>query len=307
MVMIVVGPIAGGFIAQTVGVQYVFFALSGVSAFASVIGISFLRETYAPLVRLRLAPPPRAGDPEKAVELLADGVHHPPRNLHYLWINFSRPLLLLSRSIICFSLSLYMAFMYGVYYLCFTVFSGFFDTTYGFSVGIGGLAYIGLGTGFLMATACGARFSNSLYKHLADKNGGVGEPEMRIPAIFIGSIFVPIGLFWYGWSAQAKLHWIMPIIGSGIFGFGMMTTFLPIQLYLVDSFKYAASALSAAFVFRSLLGFAFPLFGNQMFAAMGLGWGNSLLGGLAILLGIPFPIYIYYHGAALREKSALNH
>jgi len=25
---------------------------------------------------------------------------------------------------------------------------------------------------------------------------------------------------WYGWSAQAKLHWIMPIIGTGIFGFG---------------------------------------------------------------------------------------
>jgi hypothetical protein len=25
---------------------------------------------------------------------------------------------------------------------------------------------------------------------------------------------------WFGWSAQAKLHWIMPIIGSGIFGFG---------------------------------------------------------------------------------------
>jgi len=25
---------------------------------------------------------------------------------------------------------------------------------------------------------------------------------------------------WYGWSAQAKLHWIMPIVGTGIFGFG---------------------------------------------------------------------------------------
>lgn len=47
---------------------------------------------------------------------------------------------------------------------------------------------------------------------------------MRIPALFFGSFFVPIGLFWYGWSAQAKIHWIMPIIGSGIFGFGMMTT-----------------------------------------------------------------------------------
>ena len=57
---------------------------------------------------------------------------------------------------------------------------------------------------------------------------------------------------WYGWSADAGIHWIMPIIGyvswnyvytianlsicrCGIFGFGLMAVFLPIQLYLVDS------------------------------------------------------------------------
>jgi hypothetical protein len=65
-----------------------------------------------------------------------------------------------------------------------------------------------------------------------------GKPEYRIPALLIASIFVPIGLLWYGWSAQARLHWIMPIIGglfglsgsccgiylrigTGIFGFGL--------------------------------------------------------------------------------------
>lgn len=29
---------------------------------------------------------------------------------------------------------------------------------------------------------------------LAERNGGKGTPEMRIPALFIGSLFVPIGL-----------------------------------------------------------------------------------------------------------------
>ncbi|KAJ7108531.1 major facilitator superfamily domain-containing protein [Mycena epipterygia] len=300
----VVGPIAGGFIAQTVGVQYVYFVLAGATTFASLVGIPFLRETYAPLLKMRRVVQP--ADPEKTAQIV-EGVNHTPRNLHYLWINFRRPLFLLSHSFICFILSLYMAFMYGIYYLFFTTLDGLYTTTYGFSAGIGGLMYGGLGVGFVLATMTGARFSNRLYNHLAEKNGGIGEPEMRIPALFVGSVFVPIGLFWYGWSAQAKTHWIMPVIGSGLFGFGMMTTFLPIQLYLVDSFKYAASALSAAFLFRSLLGFAFPLFGHQMFAALGFGGGNSLLGGLAILLGIPFPIYIYYRGGALRAKSDLNH
>lgn len=78
-------------------------------------------------------------------------------------------------------------------------------------------------------------------------------------------------------------------------------------------------------LFRSLLGFAFPLFGAQMFAAMGEGGGNSvrfviqllrrklsnpiylqLLAGLSIVLGIPFPIFIYYKGEMLRARNPLT-
>jgi hypothetical protein len=33
-------------------------------------------------------------------------------------------------------------------------------------------------------------------------------------------------------------------------------------------------------VFRSLFGFTFPLFGQQLIDALGMGGGNSLLGGL---------------------------
>ncbi len=81
---------------------------------------------------------------------------------------------------------------------------------------------------------------------------------------------------------------------------------LPIQLYLVDSFQYAASAIAAATVIRSLFGFVFPLFGEQMFDALGNGGGYSLLAGLAIVIGIPFPIWIYYAGEKMRAKSDLN-
>ncbi|KAJ7634899.1 multidrug resistance protein 4 [Roridomyces roridus] len=300
----VAGPIAGGYIAQSIGVQYVYFVLAGVTLIASFIGLPFLRETYSPVLKLRWLA--QRADPEKALDLPA-GACQPPRTLRYLWDNFSRPMYLLSHSFICFILSAYMAFMYGIYYLFFTTLNGLYTNGYHFSIGTAGLMYTGLGIGFMAATLLGARFCSALYQHLADKKDGKGEPEMRIPPIFIGSLFVPIGLFWYGWSAQAKVHWIMPVIGSGIFGFGMMTTFLPIQLYMVDSFKYAASALSAAFLFRSMLGFSFPLFGTQFFAALGFGWGNSLLGAVALVLGVPFPIYIYYRGAALRARSNLNH
>lgn len=188
----------------------------------------------------------------------------------------------------------------------FSTFPDVFSTDYGFNTGAGGLAYLGLGVGFIIASLFGAKFGSETYRRLAERNGGVGKPEMRIPALCVGSLFVPVGLLWYGWSAEAKLHFMMPIVGTGIYGFAMMTTFLPISLYLVDAFVYAASATAAASLFRSLLGFAFPLFGQQMFNTLGTGFGNTLLACLAIVLGIPFPIWLYFNGEAIRERSNLS-
>ena len=54
-----------------------------------------------------------------------------------------------------------------------------------------------------------------------------------------------------------------------------------------------------------MLGFAFPLFGEQMFSALGNGGGNSLLAGLAILLGIPFPVWLWFYGEKIRLNSSL--
>ncbi|KAF9266834.1 multidrug resistance protein 4 [Marasmius fiardii PR-910] len=308
------GPVAGGFLAEKVGVKYVFIVIAATCGLASLLGIPFLRETYAPVLQRR-----------KAARLLATG--HPENGGHrpnlpktvptpaeaqgisksqYLWLNLSRPVVLLTRSFICFILSLYMSFVYAVYYLMFATFAKLFHDNYGFSPGTGGLVYLGLGTGFMIATYFGASISDGVYLKLTDKNGGKGKPEYRIPPLIFGSFFIPIGLFWYGWSAQTKAHWIVPIIGSGVFGFGQMTCFLPITLYLVDAFTYAASALSAASVLRSLLGFAFPLFAQDMYDKLGYGVGNSVLGGLAIILGIPFPIWIWYKGEEVRARSDLN-
>ncbi|KAG0709503.1 multidrug resistance protein 4 [Suillus ampliporus] len=263
-----IGPVMGGFIAESVGIQYVFYVIVAISGVAAILGIPFLRESYAPVIKLRLDN--MARDPEKTT-VGHPAAHHMDKWTH-LWINLKRPVIMLTRSI---------------YYLMFATFPDLFSTTYHFSIGIGGLAYIGIGFGFLAATLFGAKISDKIYLYLAAKNGGKGKPEMRVPALIFGSLFVPVGLFWYGWSAQAKIHFMMPIVGTGIFGFGLMTTFLPIQLYLVDTFTYAASAVAAASMFRSLL-------------------GNSLLAGLAIIIGIPFPIWMYYAGESMRAKSSLT-
>lgn len=301
----IIGPICSGFITESVGVKYVFIFIACLNGSTLLLGVPFLRETFAPVIRVRRAK--KSGAIERWTEahpLFAQAYMDKRR---VLWTSLSRPTILLTTSLICFLLCFYMAFMYGIYFLMFATFADFFHTTYGFATGVGGLAYVGMGVGFLISALFGAKFGDAAYHHLSKKrNNGKGKPEYRVPVLIVGSFFVPIGIFWYGWSAEARIHWIMPIIGSGIFGFGQMTAFLPIQLYLVDTFTYAASAVSAATFLRSMLGFAFPLFGKQMYAAMGMGGANSLLGGLAIILGIPFPIYLWFYGEKLRQRNPLS-
>ena len=66
---------------------------------------------------------------------------------------------------------------------------------------------------------------------------------------------------------------------------------MALQVYLVDAFvRYAASATAANTVLRSLLGGLLPLCGLKMYKALGLGWGNSLVGFLALAL-VPVPVF----------------
>lgn len=65
---------------------------------------------------------------------------------------------------------------------------------------------------------------------------------------------------------------------------------------------YAASALAANTVCRSAAGAAAPLFTEQMFTALGVGGGGSLIGGIAVLL-MPIPFIFYKYGGPIRERS----
>ena len=103
----VIGPVAGGFIAQSVGFRYIFVVVGGLSAFAAIFGIPLLRETYHPVIRLRRAK--KSADPERAAKLHPHLVQEHGSKLHRLWVDMSRPFILLTQSIICFLLSAYMA------------------------------------------------------------------------------------------------------------------------------------------------------------------------------------------------------
>lgn len=77
---------------------------------------------------------------------------------------------------------------------------------------------------------------------------------------------------------------------------------MPISTYLVDAFTlHAASAMAANTVLRSLAGALLPLAGPPMYEALGLGWGNSLLGFIALGM-CPIPFLFWRYGERIRTS-----
>ncbi|RDW69360.1 MFS multidrug transporter-like protein [Coleophoma cylindrospora] len=297
-----VGPIAGGFIAENTTWRWAFYATTIADALIQILGLFFLQETYPPVLlhhkKMKLIK-------ETGNEALHTEFDHPERTVwKTLRISLIRPFKLLGTQVIVQVLALYMAYLYGLMYLVLSSFPTLWEGEYKESVGIGGLNYISLGLGFFIGTQTVAPLQDRIYRALKARNNGVGKPEFRVPLMIPGALLVPVGFFWYGWSAQAKLHWIMPNIGAAIFAAGTIVGFQCVQTYLVDSYaRYAASAIAAATVLRSLAGFGFPLFAPYMYDALKYGWGNSLLAFIAIGLGWPAPILLWKFGETLRKKS----
>lgn len=92
-----------------------------------------------------------------------------------------------------------------------------FTNTYGFGIGTSGIAYLGLGTGFILASVVGARFLDKVYAYYRAQHNGVGKPEMRIPALIIGSLFIPVGLLYVRYR-YLDLWWLFTAFAAGMVG-----------------------------------------------------------------------------------------
>lgn len=131
-----------------------------------------------------------------------------------------RPFQILAYEPMALILNLYSAILLGILYLFFGAFPFVFEGVFGFNLWQTGLTFLGMLFGMFFA-AMSSGYWVKVRAKLVEKNGGKIEPEFRLPAVMAGSMFVTVGLFWFAWTTFPWVHWILPIIGSGIFGFGV--------------------------------------------------------------------------------------
>jgi hypothetical protein len=171
----------------------------------------------------------------------------------------------------------------------------------GWNQGIGGLAFLGIMVGMLIAVVYNL-FDNKRYIRVQDKHNGFAPPEARLAPCLIASVAIPVGLFWFAWTNYPSIHFMASIAAGVPFGFGMVLVFLSIMNYLIDAYTiFAASVLAANSVLRSCFGDAFPLFTTYMYNNLGIHWASSIPAFLALAC-VPFPFLFYKYGATIRKR-----
>lgn len=257
-------------------------------------------ETYAPVLLNKRAAALSKRTGKVYISYMEMG--KPPKTIGQQFaVGLSRPWILLFKEPIVLLTSIYMAIIYGTLYLCFAAFPIVFQVGRGWGPGTGGLAFLGLAVGMVFAVS-GNIFDNKRYVRISNEHGGMAPPEARLPPAIVGSFLIPVGMFMFAWTNGPEIHWIVPIIGSAIFGGGIVLVFMSLLTYLIETYViFAASVLAANSVLRSLFGMAFPLFTTYMYEDLGIHWASSIPAFLAIAC-LPFPILFYKYGNTIRMK-----
>jgi hypothetical protein len=214
---------------------------------ATYIYSLWMSETYKPILlqrrrkRLGGAAAPKSRDGTGALK-------------KFLTITVFRPLMMLITEPIVAFFSLYVAVDFGILFTFFASFPLVYSRVYHFNAGQVGLTFLPILVGCLIATVTCLLCDSILYKkQLANVNatelsGGSSdsegmaspppkkhvEPEHRLYAAMIGSFGIPIGLFWFGWTAGTGVHWASPVIATVVFAWGNLCVFVSFESYTTE-------------------------------------------------------------------------
>ncbi|KAL2018619.1 hypothetical protein VTK56DRAFT_589 [Thermocarpiscus australiensis] len=297
----VLGPVIGGFITMTIGWRWVHGVCSIFVGVVWILGTLFVPETYGPVLLQRRAEALERETGHAHVSVLHTSGKSPSevfgRSLKRPWVLlFLEPIVLIS--------SLYLAILYGIIYMFMGAFPIVYQELRGWSVGVGGLAFLGLAVGMVLGLGYSI-FDNRRYTKLLVE--GRATPESRLPPAILGAVVLPASMFAFAWTNGPGVHWAASVILSAPFGFGCVLVFLSCLNYLLDAYTiYAASVLAAGAMLRSFFATAFPLFVRQMYGNLGVHWASSIPAFLTVVC-MPFPLLAYRYGAAVRMKCKYAH
>ncbi|TGJ85875.1 hypothetical protein E0Z10_g2863 [Xylaria hypoxylon] len=178
-----------------------------------------------------------------------------------------------------------------------------YSDAYGFRAWQLGLAFISAILGSLIGIPAGGQLGDLIADWFTRRNGGIRDPEMRLPAIALSLITTPLALILYGVGIQKKLHWICPTIGLGLLNFSITQATNICLVYVIDSYRPIAGEVTLTVLgFKSLFGFLLSFYTNPWVEQVG--YQNAFGTMAAIAAGVLlFWIPLYFWGSSLRHRT----
>ncbi|CZT52892.1 related to fluconazole resistance protein (FLU1) [Rhynchosporium secalis] len=296
-------PIIAGCSAPTIGWRWSFW-IALIIAGGSFVGLIFLPETYGPKLLGDRAKKLRKSGTNTCVygplEINSRGwrdlLH--PRTLLPLRMLFTEPIV----TVVC----LYLAILYGMFYMYFGAYPIIFEGVYKMSACKSGAMFLPMGAGDLVAIALGALYDNYNERtRVSEPPSHRAEELFRLPPACVGGPITVLSIFWLGWTARTEVPWAVPFTSGIVYGIGSQLIFIGLLNYLADAYTiYAASAFAASSCSRSIFGALLPLAVTKMYDALGVAWATSTLGFSVVVMSmVPFALIRY--GPYLRSRSSL--
>ena len=302
----ILGPVLAGLFAESTPVSWRWTEWVSLIMSALVLTLVTLLqpETYTPILLKWKAAHLRniTGDNryKAEVEIREQGF------LTRLTQSLYRPFLLTFSEPIIILIALFLTVIYIVLFTFLNGYTFIFSETYGFSEGLTGLSFLGIGIGLFMCTLLTPliyKWAKDEIKKAREQGSDRLSPEFRLWFAMLGAPAIPISLFWMGWTTYPHISYWSPLVASAFFGYGILSVFITSYQYIIDSYEgYSASALTSVTLIRyvaagGMVEVAIPFYKN-----LGVHWTLTIMGCLSALL-VPVPYVFYKYGSKLRARS----
>ncbi|KAK9239408.1 putative drug/proton antiporter YHK8-like protein 3 [Lipomyces kononenkoae] len=244
-----------------------------------------------------------SSEPVPALRFCPEEGEEPQLGIGIIWTSFAFPLKLLVAEPVVFWFSAWVSFAWAILYMQFNSIGLVFRDIYNFSDIQVGAVYTAVVVGSILGAAL-----NIVQDHILRKlwPSHMLSPEGWLYSACIESILLPVGLFWFGWSASPNVSWVVPAVAIGSCTVGIFNIYLAVFNYLAETYhRYASTALAAQSMCRNLLAGVFPLFTHIMFQKLSNGIAGSILGCIALLL-TSVPWFLCLFGEKIRARSAFS-
>ncbi|BGP50478.1 hypothetical protein JCM10450v2_006397 [Rhodotorula kratochvilovae] len=296
------GPLLGGYITIRADWRWMWWVLFIFGGVVWVFTAVALRETYAPTLLKWRAQKLRKETGDETIMTEQERQGRPLSEIAHETL--TRPLVMLATEPIMLCMSGYLCLVYGLLYAFFFAYPIVF-MGHGFDAGQVGLCFMSILIGIAICSFTAIPLQERYYQAQVVKHNGTPPPEARLPLMIACALVLPISLFIFAATSIPSVHWAGALVSGIPFGFALVGIYTSANTYIAVTFsQYAASAMAAKTLARSLCGAGVTMFIVPMYKSIGNLWAGLTWAFIASAM-LPIPFIFFKYGAKIRGRSAM--